>query len=174
MRCGSMNRVLAHVARDQRGSSATEFALILPLLTLLLFGFYEAGRIYWNYNIVQASARDAARYAARMPIACSSGGVGSFVDTTDQAQIQNLTRTGTLDGSGDPLVAGWTSNASVTVSLACVDNAGGAMSGRYDGHAKIPTVSISAAAPYGALFGGLVPGFDLNNITVSNAQAWTE
>ena len=113
MRCGSMNRALAHVARDQRGSSATEFALILPLLTLLLFGFYEAGRIYWNYNIVQASARDAARYAARMPIACSSGGVGSFVDTTDQAQIQNLTRTGTLDGSGDPLVAGWTSNASV-------------------------------------------------------------
>ena len=62
----------------------------------------------------------------------------------------------------------------MTISLRESDNAGGAMSGRYDGHAKIPTVSISAAAPYGALFGGLVPGFDLNNITVSNAQAWTE
>ena len=62
----------------------------------------------------------------------------------------------------------------MAVTLGCVDNSGGAMSGRYAGHAKIPTVTISAAAPYGAMFGGLVPGFDLSTITVSNAQAWTE
>ena len=160
--------------RDERGSSAAEFALILPLLTLLLFGFYEAGRIYWNYNIVQSSARDAARYAARMPMTCDSGGVGAFTDASDETEIKNLTRTGTLAGTGDPLVAGWTNNATVTVSITCVDNAGGAMGGRYTGFTKIPTVSISAAAPYGALFGGLVPGFDLSSITVSNAQAWTE
>jgi Flp pilus assembly protein TadG len=159
--------------RDERGAAASEFALILPLLTLLLFGFYEAGRMYWNYNIVQSSARDAARYAARMPMTCDSGGTGTFTDTTDQAEIQNLTRTGTVDGSGDPLVAGWTNNATVTVTITCVDNSGGAMSGRYDGYANIPTVTITAAAPYGALFGGLVP-IDLSSLTVSNAQAWTE
>ena len=172
MRCGSMNRVLAHVARDQRGSSATEFALILPLLTMLLFGFYEAGRMYWNYNTVQSSARDAARYAARMPMTCDSGGNGTFTDGGDQVEIQNLTRTGTLDGTGDPLVPNWTDNATVTVSLACVDNSGGAMSGRYAGYGNIPTVSITAAAPHSALFGDLV-GLDLSTITVSNAQAWT-
>ena len=160
---------------DQRGSAAAEFALILPLLTMLLFGFYEAGRMYWNYNIVQSSARDAARYAARMPMTCDSGGAGTFTDGTDEAEIKNLTRTGTLDGSGDPLVAGWTDNASVTVTITCVPNTSGTiMSGRYSGYANVPTVSISAAAPYGALFGGLVPGFDLSSITVTNAQPWTE
>ena len=109
-----------------------------------------------------------------MPVTCTSAGVGSFVDATDEIEIQNLTRTGTLDGTGDPLVAGWTTNSTVTVSIACVDNTGGALSGRYTGFTKIPTVSISAAAPYGAMFGGLVPGLDLSSITVTNAQAWTE
>ena len=159
--------------RDERGSSATEFALILPLLTLLLFGFYEAGRMYWNYNTVQSSARDAARYAARMPMTCDSGGTGTFTDGADQAEIQNLTRTGTLDGTGDPLVGGWTDNASVVVAITCIDNSGGAMSGRYGGYAKIPTVSITATAPHGTMFGDLL-GANLNTITVANAQAWTE
>lgn len=167
-----MNRGRSHLALDERGVAATEFALILPLLVLLLFGFYEAGRIYWNYNVVQSSARDAARYAARLPIACS-GGSAAF-DTTTEGRIKNLTRTGSLDGADDPLVAGWTDNDTVTVSISCYDNSGGAMSGRYTGQTEIPIISITAAAPYGALFGGLVPGFDLSAITVTNAQAWTE
>lgn len=169
-----MNRRYRQIVRDERGVAASEFALILPLLVLLMFSFYEAGRIYWSYNVVQSSARDAARYAARMPITCDSGGVGTFTDATDPAEIQNLTRTGTLDGTGNPLVAGWTNNATVTVAVACVDNSSAAMSGRYDGHAKIPTVTITAAAPYGAMFAGIVPGFNLSSITISNAQPWTE
>lgn len=168
-----MSRRGLAIFRDERGVAASEFALILPLLTLLMFAFYEAGRIYWNYNIVQSSSRDAARYAARMPITCSSGGVGAFTDPTDETQIKNLTRTGTLDGTGDPVVSGWDDNTTVTVTLTCVDNTAGTLSGRYSGHTKIPTVSITANAPYGAMFGGLV-GLDLDAITISNAQAWTE
>ena len=162
------------IIRDERGVAAAEFALILPLMTMLLFGFYEAGRMYWNYNIVQSSARDAARYAARMPMTCGSGTTGTFTDTTDEAEIKNLTRTGTLDDSGDPLVAGWTDSNSVTVAITCVDNTSGAMSGRYAGHTKIPTVTISAAAPYSMIFGGLFGGLTLSAITVDNAQVWTE
>ena len=158
--------------REERGVAASEFALILPLLTMLLFGFYEAGRMYWDYNVIQSSARDAARYAARMPITCDSGGTATFADRADETEIKNLTRTGTLDGTGDPLVPNWTDNATVTVSLACVDTTGGARSGRYAGYGNIPTVSITAAAPHSALFGDLV-GLDLSTITVSNAQAWT-
>ena len=158
--------------REERGVAASEFALILPLLTMLLFGFYEAGRMSWDYNVIQSSARDAARYAARMPITWDSGGTATFADSADETENKNLTRTGTLDGTGDPLVPNWTDNATVTVSLACVDNSGGAMSGRYAGYGNIPTVSITAAAPHSALFGDLV-GLDLSTITVSNAQAWT-
>ncbi len=169
-----MNKGLAHLARDERGVAATEFGLILPMLVILLFSFYEAGRVYWSYNIVQSSARDAARYGARMEIVCDSGGVGSWVDPADETAVKNLTRTGTLDGTGDPLVNGWTDNATVTVTLNCVDNTSGTLQGRYFEHDRIPTVTITAAAPYGALFGGLFPGFNLTSLTVSNAQAWTE
>jgi Flp pilus assembly protein TadG len=168
-----MSRRLFHIARGERGSAATEFALLLPLMAMLLFSFFEMGRIYWNYHIVKASARDAARYAARMPVTCGVGSTGTFDDANDEAEIQNLTRTGTLDASSDPLVPGWTNNATVTVLINCIDNTA-AFSGRYAGYAKIPTVTITAAAPYGAMFGGLMGGFTLPTITVSNAQPWTE
>ena len=46
-----------------RGQSLVEFALILPILLLLLLGIIEGGRIIWAYITVQNAAREAARYA---------------------------------------------------------------------------------------------------------------
>jgi len=160
--------------KDERGAAAAEFGLILPLMLLLTFSFYEAGRVFWNYNIVQSSARDAARYGARLGITCT-GSTGTFDDAGSQAQIQNLTRTGTIDGSGSPLVPDWTNNATVTVAIACVSKTVGSttLGGRYEGETSIPTVTVTAAAPYGLLFGGLFGDLEINAITVSNAQAWT-
>lgn len=159
--------------REERGAAAAEFALILPLMLLLVFGFFEAGRLYWSYNTVQAAARDAARFAARLPISCDAGGAGTLDDGADQAKIQQLARTGTPDGSGAPLVAGWTDDASVDVQITCVENSGGALAGRYEDYSTIPTVKVIADAPYGALFGGLFPGLTLTSVAVENAQAWT-
>ena len=168
-----MSRRFFH--RDERGAAAAEFALILPLMLVLAFSIYEAGRVFWTYTIVSASARDAARYGARLAITCTSTGAGSFDDTTAPTEIANLTRTGTLDGTGTPLVPNWTDNSTVTVSVTpCVSNTGGAMKGRYDGHSYIPTVSVTAAAPYGVLFGGLLGDLSIDTVSVSNNQAWTE
>ncbi len=46
-----------------RGQALTEFALILPLLLLLLLGVIEGARIAWAYITIQETAREAARYA---------------------------------------------------------------------------------------------------------------
>ncbi len=46
-----------------RGQALTEFALILPLLLLLLLGIIEGARIVWAYITVQEAAREGARYA---------------------------------------------------------------------------------------------------------------
>ncbi len=49
--------------KNNKGQGMTEFALILPLLLLLLLGIIEASRVIWAYITVQAAAREAARYA---------------------------------------------------------------------------------------------------------------
>ena len=52
------------MVRHQKGQGMTEFALILPLLLLLLLGVVEAGRVIWAYITIQNAAREAARYAS--------------------------------------------------------------------------------------------------------------
>lgn len=47
----------------QKGQGLTEFALILPILLLVLLGIIEASRIIWAYITIQNAAREAARYA---------------------------------------------------------------------------------------------------------------
>lgn len=50
--------------RDQRGAVAVEFALILPVLLLILFGTIEFGRVWSQYQVFQGAAREGARCAA--------------------------------------------------------------------------------------------------------------
>jgi hypothetical protein len=67
--------IVRKIARDQIGSTAAEFALVLPLLLLLLFGIIDAGRWIWTYN----QAEKATQMGARMAIVTDmiSPGVGT-------------------------------------------------------------------------------------------------
>ncbi len=47
---------------DQRGSTAVEFALILPILVVLLFGIVEFGLILYNKAVITNASREGARY----------------------------------------------------------------------------------------------------------------
>ena len=53
-----------HKARGLKAQGMVEFALILPLLLLLLFGIIEVGRMFLIYVSVSAASREAARYAS--------------------------------------------------------------------------------------------------------------
>lgn len=55
---------LRALRRDQRGTALVEFALIAPLLFLLLFGIIDFGRALDYYNQVTQLAGQAARAAA--------------------------------------------------------------------------------------------------------------
>ena len=46
-----------------KGQSMVEFALILPILVLMLIGIFDAGRAIYAYNTVSNSARAGARVA---------------------------------------------------------------------------------------------------------------
>ncbi len=45
----------------EAGQSAVEFALVLPILLLLLIGVFDFGRAFYYYNAVANAAREGAR-----------------------------------------------------------------------------------------------------------------
>lgn len=49
-------------ARSERGAAALEFALVLPILLLVVAGAVEYGRAFWYYDSLSKATRDAARY----------------------------------------------------------------------------------------------------------------
>jgi Flp pilus assembly protein TadG len=48
----------------QQGVAAVEFAIVLPLLMLILTGMIEYSRLMWHYDALAKATRDAARYLA--------------------------------------------------------------------------------------------------------------
>lgn len=66
----------------ERGQAITEFALVIPILLLLLMGVVELGRIFHAYLVVSETARDAARYL--------SVGADDQVSTSVQNDTQSL------------------------------------------------------------------------------------
>lgn len=53
----------ARLPRDCRGSTAVEFAMVLPLLVAVVFGVLEFGRAMWMRQSMQFAVEEAARYA---------------------------------------------------------------------------------------------------------------
>lgn len=49
--------------RGNRGQSVVEFALVLPLILLVLFGITEFGRAWMTANILTSAAREGCRLA---------------------------------------------------------------------------------------------------------------
>lgn len=78
-----MNR-LVRLAADRNGSTAAEFALVLPLLLTLIFLSIDGGRYLYNINRIEKAAQYGARAAVvTNPVAKDLAGidyVGQVVD----------------------------------------------------------------------------------------------
>ena len=55
--------MIRRLLRDATGASAAEFALVLPLLILLLFGIIDGGRWLWTYNRAAKATQMGVRFA---------------------------------------------------------------------------------------------------------------
>lgn len=65
--------------RDRTGAGAAEFALVLPLLLILLFGIIDGGRFIWEYNRAEKATQMGARFAAATAPVASGLVDASFV-----------------------------------------------------------------------------------------------
>jgi len=63
-RCVPRGRALSTQSRTERGAVAVEFALVLPILVMLLFGITSAGLSYTNAIGVTNAVREGARFGA--------------------------------------------------------------------------------------------------------------
>ena len=61
-----MKRVRFQLRRNERGAAAVEFALVVPLLLLLLWGIVDIGRAFYTLNNLASAVREGARSAAVM------------------------------------------------------------------------------------------------------------
>jgi len=86
-------RRLASLLHDRRAASAAEFALVLPLFILLLFGIIDAGRYMWTVN----RAEKAAQMGVRMAVVTDY--VSSAIDDS------YIGACSTPLGQGDPIPA---------------------------------------------------------------------
>ena len=56
-------RWLGRLVRENRASSAAEFALVLPLLIIFLLGIIDVGRLMWTWNRAEKATQMGVRYA---------------------------------------------------------------------------------------------------------------
>lgn len=165
-RRSSSNCPLGKFWRATDGGAAAEFALVLPLLLILLFAGLEIGRALHDYHTVSKSVRDAGRYAARWPGTCPD--VGEYALTpTVEAETRHLALTGRIDepnGDDDYLLSQWRDTDTVTVRLICSEI--GDWSGLYAGEAYMRTVRVTAEAPFEFLYATLL-GLPDGRITLS-------
>ncbi len=149
---------LIRLTRDARGNAVVEFALVLPLLLLLLIGITEIGRAYYQANAVEKGLRAGALFAGR----------NSFPLTAQvRTMVANLVKTGTLDGSGGHLVSGW---ADVDADLTIDDT----LTFPIDATTTIPVVRLTASVPLDPLMPGMLALVGLGDVTIelSHEQAY--
>lgn len=59
-----LRKILRRVGRGERGQDYVEFAVIAPILLLLVLGIGDFGRVFNSYLLITGGAREGARYAA--------------------------------------------------------------------------------------------------------------
>lgn len=56
-------RFVRHLVRDRAAATAAEFALVIPLLLLFIFGIIDVGRLMWDWNQAQKATQIGVRFA---------------------------------------------------------------------------------------------------------------
>ena len=87
------------ILKDRKGQNLVEFALVVPLLLLLVIGIAELGRAWMAKNILTGAAREAVRVLA---VPDPPGGVAAATFRANQILDNAGITTATLSMTGVP------------------------------------------------------------------------
>lgn len=102
--------------RSDNGQSLLEFALILPILALVLMGIIDFGQIFSTSLNIEQAARDAVRYASLGGTETQTRNLAQQEAGTDATVIITPAPNSPAAGTTSPLVT-WTSGTQVTVQI---------------------------------------------------------
>ncbi len=134
--------------KNHKGVALVEFALVLPLLVMLLFLTTEFGRAYYQYDTITKAVRQSARY-----LSVRAQGTGI-------ANARNIIVYGNPNGTGSPRIAGLTQSN--------VPDPVWSTTGSYP---VMNTVTVSVTGFTFVPMAGNVFGMRLNNIVFGTIQA---
>jgi Flp pilus assembly protein TadG len=118
-----------HFRRDERGQSLVEFALVLPMLLVVMLMITEFGRALFQYNVLAQATRAGARTAAVLGRAQAvAQAVQDAEEFIDESGIDN--------------------NNSSTVTAEILDN--------YNGSGR-SVIRVHAEMPFNFVFSGPLP-----------------
>ena len=138
--------------RDRRGVAATEFALVLPLLLLLLVGITEFGTYLSQASSLEKSLRSGAMLAARAALPLSEQTL---------AQVRNVVRTGDPAGQQPVRISGWSdASANLAVTTRTHD-----ANGR-----SVELIRLEASVPYEPLMAGFLSGLGFSDLRMRAAH----
>lgn len=124
---------LVRLIGDCRGGGAVEFAMVVPLMLILLFGIIDAGRALWEWNRAEKATQMGARYAIVTDVIPSGLVTADYVGDPyckDSAGVAQNCTAG--DAINDPAALG----TLTCTSASCTCAAGG----------NCPSASISSTA----------------------------
>jgi Flp pilus assembly protein TadG len=118
-----------------------EMAALLPFLLLLGCGVFEFGAFFYQYQMIEAGVRDAARYLARVSDpTTSTTPCASAVLSANESAAKNIAVTGVVSGGTNRV--SWFNTTDVTISYLTVANPNNAL---YRGPNPITIVQVSAS-----------------------------
>lgn len=112
-------RIFRRLARsDDSGQSLIEFALVLPMLLLIITGLFDVARATWQENTLAYAAREGTRYA----IVHGSGSQdGTVVSSTNDQPVIDTVRDAAVGVSSVSVAVTWPDNCNSRACRVAVD-----------------------------------------------------
>ncbi len=112
----SLRPQLRKIRRDETGSVAVEFALIVPILIVIISAIVAFGKAYNELEVLTGAAREGARTAAvRATPAEVQAAVVAAAEPYTLSQTPAISQQCNEDTAGSPVTVSWTQTITVEI-----------------------------------------------------------
>lgn len=141
-----------NIVKSEQGSIVVEFALLAPLMLILMAVLLEAARMLYHSSTIEKHLYIASEIAAHSALP---------LDLESTTRITNMAQRGNVDGTGDFLVPGWgEAGADLDILLSYYDLNG----------EPVPVITLNSSVPYVPILEDLSNAIGLNDTVLEHSH----